>query len=111
MPVMGTVAVGDKVDIDFSAHGTNKGVSLVNAFYIAKPDAPAAPVVPPIIVVAPGAAQHQRTTVGDSFSLIIDLDVPPAGDGLLEVRVNGVVRDRDTIRFDQDWIYLIVGTD
>jgi hypothetical protein len=108
MPVKGDLSIKDVVEIEFSAHHANTGTTIVNTGYVPRPSKPPAAVTPPIIPVAPGASAIQRTTVKDAFALIIDVDVPPAGGGQLEVRVNGALKDSGPVAGDVNWSYLVL---
>lgn len=108
MPFKGSLKVRDDVEVEFRAHPANSGTTLVNTGYVPQASAPSAPVVPALIVIAPGASAVQRTTVGPALLLIVDVDVPTGGGGQLDVRVNGAVRDSAAISSDVNWSYLIV---
>lgn len=107
MPILGTLTVGDLVEIEFQADAANAGATVVNSGYDVNAGTPVPVVMPRVMFVAPGGAAVQRTLVGPAVTLIIDIDVPDAGGGRLEVRVNGALRDSKTVSGDIDFIYII----
>jgi hypothetical protein len=105
--VMGTLTVGDAVVVEFAA-AAGQGVTIMNTGYVARPSISPSPVVPPVVQVRAGETGLQQTTIAEAFSLVIDVDVPASGGGDLAVRVNGTVRDQETITGDVVWSYVIL---
>ncbi len=107
MPILGSLAVGDNVEIEFDADPTNVGTTVVNSGYDVDPGTPRPVVTPRVMFVAPGGAGVQRTVVGPAVMLVIDIDVPDAGRGVLEVRVNGAPRDSKRVDGDIEFGYIV----
>ena len=105
MPFMGVVAENDKIQITFSADPENAGSTAVMTGYV--PDGVHPPPPTEFDMVAPGGVENQFTRVRPALSLKITVDTPPAGSGLLEVFVNGELRDREQVS-DVIWTYGIV---
>jgi hypothetical protein len=55
-------------------------------------------------MIAPGAVEDQFTRVRAAFGLKVTVDAPGSGGGLLEVFVNGELRDSEQVG-DTVWTY------